>query len=622
MNGRGWFPSLLLLGCFLSTQVVRAEVVETEVLVYGGTPAGIAASLAAAKGGHSVQLVEPYSYVGGMATNGLTHPDFHSFEALTGTFLELNRRVLRYYAETYGEDSPQVLDSFRGTHAEPKVNRRILEAMLAEHPEITIRTRTRLLNTEVETEGETSRIIAARFEQAEGDPITIQARVFIDATYEGDLMAASGVPYRVGREGRDTYGESLAPEEPDEQVQGYNFRLTMTQVPENRVGPLKPPGYQREDYEELVPLLEDGTVKAVFLGGAGGIYKKQTPGLPNGEEDINDISRWTVRLSLPDINDAWPDGDLATRQRIFDEHLRHNVGTLYFLQTDPSVPKAFQEEALRWGFCRNEYPENGHLPEQLYVREARRMIGRYIFNEQDTDHAPGDSRGIFQAESIAAGDYGLNCHGTGHEGPRFGGQHTGEFYKATPPYQIPYGVLLPEHCANLLVPVAVSASHVGFCALRLEPIWTSLGQAAGQAASLAVERDCPVQDVPIPDLQHRLHADGSATIYVSDVSPDSPDFAVVQWWGSLGGLHGLAPTPARPGQRGPRIMGQYYEAFPGHAAELDRELDTDLRDRWLALAEQNGLTTANLRESQTRGEFLRKAYEEAREGSRQPQGSR
>jgi hypothetical protein len=164
---------------------------------------------------------------------------------------------------------------------------------------------------------------------------------------------------------------------------------------------------------------------------------------------------------------------------------------------------------------------------------------------------------------------------------------------------------------NLLVPGAVSSSHVGFCALRFEPIWMSLGQAAGHAAHLAHAKHRPLQRVPIAELQARLHRAGAATIYVSDVAPGHADFVAVQWWGTAGGLHGLAPAPEKPGQRGKNIVGQYFEAFPGHAAELDKPLDAELATRWQALAGKVGVDSAKLPAADgklTRGEWLRAAW--------------
>ena len=168
---------------------------------------------------------------------------------------------------------------------------------------------------------------------------------------------------------------------------------------------------------------------------------------------------------------------------------------------------------------------------------------------------------------------------------------------------------MPRECDNLLVPVAASSSHVGFCALRLEPIWMSLGEAAGTAAHVAITSETTVQKVSVPRVQRLLHGSGAATIYISDVSPDSKDFAAVQWWATAGGLHGLAPKPAKSGQRGQHLRGQYYHAFPNHGAQLDQKLDEATQARWLELARTLGLETASLEEAQTRGEFVRRAFE-------------
>jgi hypothetical protein len=408
------------------------------------------------------------------------------------------------------------------------------------------------------------------------------------------------------------YGESLAPEKPDDQLQAYNFRLTFTNAADNRVAIPEPAGYRREDFAGILPLLEQGAFKAVFTAKSGrdtGIYKAQFPQLPNGKFDINDVSHSAARLSMPGANLEWPDGDAATRARIFSDHVRYNLGLLHFLQNDPAVPARWQAEARQYGLCRDEFISNGHLPEQLYVREARRMLGQHVFVEGDMDQAPGDQRVVLKTDSIAMGEYGPNCHGTSHEGPLFGGKHTGEFYKVVMPYQIPYGVIVPLKTSNLLVPVAASSSHVGFCALRLEPIWMSLGQAAGHAAVMAIEGKTSVQQVDVVRLQRRLHGDGSATIYTSDVLPGHPDFAAVQWWGSLGGLHGLASRAAdeKP-KRGKNIGGQYNETYPGHEVGLAQPLDAATTKRWTALVIKTGVPAEVVSGSTTRGEFIRRAF--------------
>jgi hypothetical protein len=627
---RWLFLSLLLS---LSPAALVAE--SHDVLIYGGTPAGVAAALAAAESGERVLLVEPYSWVGGLVTNGLTHTDFRTFEGLTGAFLKFAQRVEAHYRETDGADSPQVRDSLRGTQAEPKVTHAVFEQMLAEQPRIKVRTRWALDAVKCSTDEKTRAVEIAVFVDADGASHAETARTFIDATYEGDLMAAVGVPYRVGRESGAEYGESLAPDDADAQLQAYNFRFTMTRDPALRVPVQKPAGYDRALFEGVLPLIADGRIRKAFDYPSKCLFKAQLPPLPNGKHDINDVSGGLVRLSLPGENDAWPYGrsGLAareisgttapfsrtglrqSREPIFAAHLLWNAGLIYFVQNDEAVPAAFRSEAREYGWCRDEFPENGHLPEQLYVREARRMVGAYVFSEKDTDHAPGDARAVLHRDAIAMGDYGPNCHGTAHEGPRFGGRHTGEFYKAVSPYQIPYGVLLPKDVENLLVPVAASATHVGFCALRLEPIWMSLGEAAGHAAHLARAEKVPLARVAVARLQARLHERGAATIYVSDVLPGHADFPAVQWWATAGGFHGLAPMPEKPGQRGKNITGQYYEAFPNHAAELDRPLDAALASRWQKLAGELHVDATKLPTADgaiTRGAWLRAAWQARR----------
>ncbi|MDG1897523.1 MAG: FAD-dependent oxidoreductase [Fuerstiella sp.] len=597
------YSAMADIGTFTALPAADRESNSPDVLIYGATPAGIAAALAAAEGDRKVWLVEPTARIGGLTTHGLSHSDFHSFEALSGPFLQFSQRVLQHYRDAYGEDSEQVRDSWRGTHGEPSVNLMIFEKMLAEKPTITVLKEHRLIDVTTENQS----ITAGRFSLPDKTTITIEARLFIDASYDGDLLASAGVPYRVGREARSEYGESLAPETADEELQGYNFRLCMTQNPTNRVPIPVPEDYDREDYADLIPLVEAGKFKSAFgYPGRPFVLKAHLPVLPNGKHDINDVSKGLVRLSLPGHNLKYPDGDLATRRRIEQEHLDWQLGLIHFVQTDPALPEEFRKEAATWGLCGDEFTETDHIPPQIYVREARRMVGLRVYTEADTEYAPNDARSRLHPDSIAVGEYSHNCHGTDHEGPMIGGRHTGEFYKGVAPYQIPYGVIMPKKTRNLLVPTACSASHVGFCAIRLEPIWISLGGAAGHAVNMALEANIPVQQVDVRALQKRIWSQGGATIHVSDVPPGHPDFAAVQWWAGLGGLHGVEPAPAKPGTRGKQIVSQYFEAFPGHAAKLDQPLDDALRNRWAALAKQHHLIVPA--ESTTRGDWIREVF--------------
>lgn len=566
------------------------------VVVYGATPAGIAAAIAASDGGTDVLLVEPTRRIGGLTTNGLSHADFRTFAGLTGMFWKFTQLVDDHYRQTYGDDSPQVQASFGGTQGEPSINLMVFQQMLDSRPSITVVSEQRL--EAVDTAGGV--ITGMSFADVSGgDGLSVTPDVCIDASYEGDLMAAAGVPYHVGRESRQRYGESLAPEQEDDQLQGYNFRLIMTTDADNRVMPEPPPGYDRELFTGVLAILESGQIDSVFGYPSRCIIKAHTPGLPNDKYDINDVSRGLVRLSLPSENRQWPGGDGPTRQRIFDAHRLWNEGLIYFLQNDEAVPQRFRADARRWGWCRDEFLENDHLPVQLYVREARRMIGTHVYIQDDVEANPGDVRSRWHGDAIAMGDYGPNCHGTGRQGTRFDGEHTGEFYHRVAPYQIPYGVLTPDldrpgGIRNLLVPGAVSSSHVGFCALRLEPIWTSLGQAAGHAAGLALRAEIAVQAVPVDQLQDALHADGAATIYLSDIAPGDADFALAQWWGTRGGFHNLVERSGRYGQRGPNIVGQYFAPYPDHAADLDRPLDPATFHHWREVARRSRFTAAQI----------------------------
>ena len=602
--------SIVLFGAFTALPAADRESDSADVLIYGATPAGIAAALAAAEGDRSVYLVEPTARIGGLTTHGLSHSDFHSFEAQSGPFLQFSQRVLRHYQDTYGEDSEQVRDSWRGTHGEPSVNLMVFEKMLAEKPTIRVLKEHRLISVATENYS----ITASRFFLPGKTTTTIEARLFIDASYEGDLLAAADVPYRVGREARSEYGESLAPETADDALQGYNFRLCMTQVAANRVPIPVPENYDREQYADLVPLVEAGKFRSAFgYPGRPFVLKAHLPILPNGKHDINDVSKGLVRLSLPGNNREYPDGDLATRRRIEQDHLDWQFGLIHFIQTDPALPEAFRNAAATWGLCRDEFADTDHVPPRIYVREARRMVGLHVYTEADTEYASNDARARLHPDSIAIGEYSHNCHGTGHEGPRIGGKHTGEFYKGVAPYQIPYGVIVPQRTRNLVVPVACSASHVGFCALRLEPIWMSLGETAGLAAAAALRENVSVQKVDVAALQRKIWSRGGATIHLSDVPPDHPDFTAVQWWGSMGGWHGIEPAPRKPGTRGKHITSQYFESFPGHAARLEQSLNKDLRNRWTALANRHGLPVPEA--VGTRGDWIRTAFASTKETS-------
>ncbi|MEZ6043061.1 MAG: FAD-dependent oxidoreductase [Planctomycetaceae bacterium] len=386
-----------------------------DVIVYSATPGGIAAAIAAASDGCSVLLAEPTHRIGGLVTSGLSHTDFHSRESLSGSFLDFANRVEQHYRDAFGPESQQVKDCFGGAFGEPKVNLLIYQQMLNEHPAIRLVTNRRLKSLELSADGHLIKSVCLSGENEEHH---FHCSVAIDASYEGDLMAAAGVPWRVGREGRMEYGEALAPEEPDDQLQAYNFRFIMTKDPSNRVTPKMPEGYDRNNFVGVIPALQSGAITRVFDYPSRCIFKAQTPPLPNGKYDINDVSRNVVRLSLPGQNLGWPNGSLEERTQIFHTHLTDQAGLLYFLQNDAAVPERFQTEAREWGWCRDEFEDSDHLPPQLYIREARRMIGQHVYVQKDSEYMTGDARAKLHMDSIAMADYGNNCHGTAHVGTR------------------------------------------------------------------------------------------------------------------------------------------------------------------------------------------------------------
>lgn len=582
-----------------------------DIAVYGSTPAGIASAVVAARQGRRVVLIEPGGHFGGLLIGGLSNTDFRTLEAVTGFYREYMDRVHADYIRRYGKDSKQAEECFFGAHAEPHVSDRVLRAMLAEQPTLQLWMHHRL--TEVTREGQV--ITGARFRSAAG-AVTVNAGVWVDATYEGDLAAAAKAPYRIGRESTREYGERFAgvlffdqgrilpgsTGEADSNEQCANFRIIMTNRPSNRLPVPKPPGYSRQEFARFLPMLRSGRIREVYTTDHSGIIRLTH--IPNGKSDMNDIKQAPIRLSLPGENNGWSDGDEATRQRIYDRHVTHNIGLLHFLQNDPEVPAAIREKANEWGLAKDEFVSNGHLPPALYVREGRRIVGDYVFTEHDTMPASRSVRAQVRADAIAMGDYSLNSHGHQPAGPLYPTLFEGDFGFSTTPFMIPYGVLLPRGVSNLLVPVAVSASHVGYSALRLEPTWTALGHAAGLAAHLAMEKQHKTRAIDLQALQTLLHRQKQATIYTSDVPRESIYFEAVQWAGLRGLLSDLVDyqtavlTPLKR-----RFGTQYSFAHPLHAVEPEKALDAELLARW-----RKRLPCAAGVTGSTRGEYLQIAW--------------
>lgn len=597
-----------------------------DVVVYGATPSGIFAAINAAKYGHTVALVEEYEHIGGLMTGGLSYTDLISFEVLGGSMKEYQDRAVAYYEKKYGAESQQVKDCNRGIHVEPHVTLIIFNEMIKEQQKIQLFTQTRLIKvtTKKNTDGSKNVSGSTFINLKNNKEQLLNGRVFIDATYEGDLAAMAGAEYRVGRESRSEYCERFAGKiftengrilnggsgEGDKKVQGYNFRVIMTDSASNRLAITKPAKYKRDEYTPILKVFEEGKVKTVFTESREGILRLQP--IVNHKVDVNDIKNAAVRVSLLGKNYKYPDGSPELRAKIVQEHKEHILGLIYFLQNDEAIPKFIRDEAKQWGLAKDEFLDNENFPYRLYIREARRILGKYVFTEHDTYLAVNSIRSKLNADAIAIGDYTLNCHGVSAPGEIYPTLTEGDFGHLPSPFQIPYGVMTPLKFDNLLVSVAISASHVGFSSLRLEPTWSAIGQAAGLAAHLSLQNRVNVNKVNIPELQSLLHKNKAKTIYVADVEPSSLYFEAVQYFGTRGLFHhlyALDQVQLRPR----KTFGlQYKEAELYHGIEPESSLEKTLAIKWInSMPALNRGELSKLYNSKdwNRGEFLQAAFE-------------
>lgn len=613
---------LLLFSLPLFAQPDRADVV-----VYGATPGGIFAAINAARQGHSVALLEEYKYVGGLMTGGLSFTDFISLEGLSGTFNEYRFRALAYYENKYGKNSTQVKECYFGVNAEPHVTLLIFNQMLAELPSIKVYTQHRIVKASfTKTKQGQTNIQAATFVNlVDNKPLSISGKVFIDATYEGDLAVAAGAQYRIGRESREEFCERFAGHifsksgqilpgstgESDKKVQAYNFRIIMTDSAANSRKVQKPLNYNREKYLPIASVFKSGKVKKIFTQTPDGILRVQP--IANRKADINDIKNAPVRMSSLGENYDYPDGNPETRARIIQEHRAHILGMIYFLQNDESIPLEARQEAQAWGLAKDEFMDNENFPTRLYIREARRIMGKVVFTEKDTYQAPSSIRSVLNPNAVAICNYSLNCHGVSAPGPLYADMTEGDFNFTPQPFQIPYGVMLPHSFENLLAPVAISSSHVGFCGIRLEPTWSALGQAAGLAAHLSLKNGGNVTSVNVPELQSLLLKQKSKLIYISDIDEQSPYFEAAQYFGMKGFFHDLYPLAEI--QIKPRVIHklQYSDAMSYHNIEPEKTLDEALAKNWikkLPTTHQSKATTLYQNQSWKRGEFLKALYQQ------------
>jgi hypothetical protein len=526
-------------------------------------------AIAAAKEGKTSVILERTNHIGGLPANGLGATDIATRGATTGLFSDFINRIKLYYTAKYGADSRQVKDCSDGFHFEPSVGEIILEQMLAEHKtKVTILKMRQFDVSEkniVMQNDRIEKIYIVNRESQQREEYT--GKIFIDATYEGDLGAAANVPFRLGREGKDEFNERGAgivykywggtegegtTFQGDNAVQSYNYRLCLTNNPANRVEVKKPLQYNREEYISLIEDVWTGRhtggqmqqVTAAMLeenrkhiqkgnaskipGDVWGIAKitNMVP-LPNAKTDANNQHMAFISTDLPEENWPWPTSSWAWRDQYALRLRSYIQGLIWFAQNDKALPEHFRKAAKEWGFAKDEYTDNENFPRQVYVREGRRFDGMYFFTVKDaTEVAPGQ-RPPVHPSSVTASHYAFDSHAVRKREPNR--IHLDGFLSyPSQVYTVPYGVIVPKTVDNLLLPVPVSGSHIGFSTIRMEPCWMALGQAAGIAASLAIDKQMKVRNIAVEDLQSILIDQQATLIYFQDVKPGSPEFKVIQ----------------------------------------------------------------------------------------------
>jgi hypothetical protein len=511
----GFLFSVLLCA---STRSRAGQVVQSDICVFGATSAGVIAAVEAADEGRKVVLMEFAGHIGGITAGGLGQTDIGNKAAIGGRALEFYQRVGRHY----GVDT--------AWRFEPSVAERAFQDMLKERG-VAIYFHQRLASVRTNH----ARIESLTME----DGAVFQARVFIDASYEGDLMAKAGVSYAVGRESNATYHETLDgiravtpkhqfnvavdpyvhPGDPssgllpfiqdqqpghadtgDHSVQAYNFRLCLTQNPTNLL-PIEPPAdYDPARYELLARYIE----ALVAAGKPTNLdqFMNIQP-MPHGKTDVNNNGGFST--DFIGGNAGYADGSYAERARIWQAHEDYTRGFLHFLASCPRVPAALRAEMQSWGLCRDEFADTGGWPHQLYIREARRMVSDYVMTENNCRHS------IELPDPVGLAAYTMdshNCRRIVRDGrvENEGDVQEGGF----PPYQISYRAIVPREseCENLLVPVCLSASHIAYGSIRMEPVFMVLGQSAAVAAGLALDEQVAVQKISYDGLRRQLLVKG------------------------------------------------------------------------------------------------------------------
>jgi hypothetical protein len=539
-----------------------------DLAIIGATPSGIASAITAGRKGLTVALISSNDQLGGILSNGLGVMDRLYTGFRSPFFNEISENIINYYVDKYGENSEQVkvCKDTRLTF-EPHVAEYIFNNLIKENKNIKV-FKSFIPNKADVKKNEIKSITLNSI--INNEEIKIIAKSYIDASYEGDLIALSGAPYTVGRESREEFNEPHAGRifsthgfgafpleaaegdlnldtfpvtsqlifsgstgEGDKAIQSFTYRVCLTSDPKQKIAIKKPQNYKRENYLGILESEKDSRKKSHKLKSQLVVnniknYKIRGPRIPNDKISWNDGN-------LPEINHPYPEADYDTRINISNLHKEHALGLLYFFQNDEDVPKKIREESKKWGLPKDEFIDNENFPKEMYVREGRRIRGRYIFSENDASLSSDFERTPIQKDSVAIGDWPMDSHEC-NANRQAGSLADGKILlsEKTRPSQIPFRTLLPQKIDNLISTFCVSATHVAFGTIRVEPTLIQLGEVAGFASFEALNKKINVADLDLNRLQIKLLESNFEISFFNDLSHMNNYNKSINYLGSKG----------------------------------------------------------------------------------------
>tara|TARA_R110002020_G_scaffold373464_2_gene584924 strand:+ start:50229 stop:51872 length:1644 start_codon:yes stop_codon:yes gene_type:complete len=541
--------------------VVNGQTKKYDIVIYGGTSAGVSAAIQSSRMGKSVVLIEPTNCIGGLTTGGLGQTDIGNKQAIGGISREFYENIKKYYDDPENwkwEKRSDYKDGGQTRTEEGEATMWTFEpsAALAVYKSMMDKEKIKMVYNERLNRETGVKKVAGKIESITMESGKIfKGKVFLDATYEGDLMASAGVSYAVGRESNEEYGETLngvqansintsltgfvsrnafnhnfipgvdpyvvkgdptsgllpnVNEKPglegegDKKIQAYCFRMCLTDHPENRIAFQKPANYDEVNYELLFRNYEarKGPIREMYSYG-NSLLPWINSSMPNRKTDTN--NKFGFSTDYIGRNYDYPEASYAERERIIEDHRNYQMGLMWTLANHPRIPAEVREEASRWGTTKDEFERADGWQQQLYVREARRMVSDYVMTQKNCEAL------TVAEDAIGLAAYGMDSHNVQRYVDANGyvqneGNVEAHGFK---PYPISYGALVPkkEECNNLIVPVCVSSTHIAFGSIRMEPVFMVLGQSAATAAVLAIDANVSVQDVPYPNLKEQLLKD-------------------------------------------------------------------------------------------------------------------